>query len=48
MTDYEWVLAISLAGHDANITLLHHGEIVLFLNEERISRADGKEDARRD
>ena len=25
-------------GHDANITLLHHGEIVLFLNEERISR----------
>ena len=38
MTDYEWVLAISVAGHDANITLLHHGEIVLFLNEERISR----------
>ena len=38
MTDYEWVLAISVAGHDANITLLHNGEIVLFLNEERISR----------
>ena len=38
MTDYEWVLAISLAGHDANITLLHHGEIVLYLNEERIKK----------
>ena len=30
--------SISVAGHDANITLLHHGEIVLYLNEERISR----------
>ena len=38
MIDHEWVLSISVAGHDANITLLHHGEIVLYLNEERISR----------
>ena len=36
MIDHEWVLAISVAGHDANITLLHHGEIVLYLNEEEL------------
>lgn len=38
MIDYEWILSISIAGHDAAITLLHNGEIVLSIKEERVSR----------
>ena len=39
MNDHEWLLSISIAQHDASITLLHHDdEIVLYINEERTSR----------
>ena len=38
MNDYEWLLSISIAQHDASITLLRDGELVLYIPEERISR----------
>ena len=38
MNEYEWLLSISIAQHDASITLLHNGELVLYIPEERISR----------
>lgn len=37
MRDYEWVLSISIAGHDAAMTLLHNGEIVISIKEERLT-----------
>lgn len=37
MKDYEWILSVSIAGHDAAMTLLHNGEIVVSIKEERIT-----------
>ena len=38
MVEYEWILSVSIAHHDANITLLHNGDVVLYACEERFSR----------
>lgn len=37
MRDYEWILSVSIAGHDAAMTLLHNGEIVISIKEERLT-----------
>lgn len=37
MKDYEWILSVSIAGHDAAMTLLHNGEIVISIKEERLT-----------
>jgi len=38
MREIEWMLGINVAGHGGSICLLHRGELVIFLKEERISR----------
>ena len=39
MNECEWLLSISIAQHDASITLLlRDDELVLYINEERTSR----------
>jgi carbamoyltransferase len=34
----EWILSLSVAQHDASITLLYGSEIVLYIQEERVCR----------
>lgn len=34
----EWVLGVNVPGHGASICLLHRGELVLYVKEERITR----------
>jgi carbamoyltransferase len=38
MKNKQWILAITIAQHDASICLLHGDEIVLYIAEERISK----------
>ena len=37
MKDNEWLLSVSIAGHDAAMTLLHNGEIAVSIKEERLT-----------
>jgi|TARA_B100001094_G_scaffold143000_1_gene138604 carbamoyltransferase len=33
----DWILGVNVAGHGSSICLLHHGKIVFFIKEERIT-----------